>query len=78
MPVRSQGAVDRLRYAAGTSPRLRSDERDWASGNKPDRDVMLTALPAQEIAVEFIVGVREEHSFGPISALRYMEGSSED
>jgi hypothetical protein len=35
----------------------------------PDSDAMLEALLA-EIAVEFIVRVREEHGFAPISALR--------
>jgi len=38
----------------------------------PDSDAMLAALLAQEIAVEFIVGVGEEHGFAPISALRHM------
>ena len=38
----------------------------------PDSDALLAALLAQEIAVEFIVGVGEEHGFAPISALRHV------
>ena len=62
----------------------RAPERFGAIGNEdqmnmighqaigPDSDAMLAALLAQEIAVEFIVGVGEEHGFAPISALRHM------
>jgi hypothetical protein len=38
----------------------------------PDSDAMPAASPAQEIAVELMVGVGEEHGFAPISTLRHM------
>jgi len=79
MACRAQARVDDCAIAP-----MRLAERLSAIGNEdqmnvighqaigPDSDAMLTALLAREIAVEFIVGVGEEHGFAPISALRYM------
>ena len=39
---------------------------------RPHRDALFAALNAQQIALEFVIGIAEEDFLAPVAALRHM------